>query len=396
MVKGSEHWMSVNERPEARIVRAHGSRLVDETGREILDFVQGWAVNCLGHSPEVVRRAIAEQAESVINVGPALFGATQLDLVSELARVTGLDRVFLANSGAEANDAAIKLARKWGQKYRGGAYEVLTTVDGFHGRTLATTCATGKAGWDTAFPPKVEGFPKVPFGDLEAMRAAIHPGTVAVLVEPVQGEAGVVVPPPDYLIGLRRLCDDAGILLIVDEIQTGLFRTGPSFAFRAAGIRPDIATLGKGLGGGLPVAALIATESAACFDLGDHGSTFGGNALVASAALAVVRELHAPAFEARRAHSSTRLASTLGGLARDHGATLRGSGHLFALVLDRPDASRIQKRAFENGLLLNAPRPGILRFMPALDVDDVAIAEMEGLLDRTIAEVRAEVTSRAS
>lgn len=386
MPSGTEHWMVVNDRPDVRIVRGRGSRLEDETGRVYLDFIQGWAVNCLGHSPEVIRRALIDQADAVINVGPALYNEPALALSRELAALSSLDRVFFANSGAEANEGAVKLARRWGQKHRGGAFEVITTTDSFHGRTLAMTCATGKAGWDEAFPPRVEGFPKVPYGDVDAARNAIGDRTAAVMVEPMQGEAGVVVPPRGYLAALREVCDRAGVLLICDEVQTGLARTGPFFAHEAEGVRPDILTLGKGLGGGLPIAALLAREAVACFDRGDHGSTFGGNALVAAASLAVVRTLRSEAFETTRAESSAALEEALRTVATRYGATLRGRGHLFAIVFERPIAAEVLRRAFVMGLVLNAPRPNVLRFMPALDVDRASIAEMSAILDRAIVE----------
>ena len=387
MLNGIEHWMVVNDRPNVRIVRGRASRLEDDAGRVFLDFIQGWAVNCLGHSPEVIRQALIAQADAVINVGPALYNAPALSLAAALAGASGLDRVFLANSGAEANEGAVKLARRWGQKHRAGAYEVITTTDGFHGRTMAMTCATGKAGWDSAFPPKVDGFPKVPYGDLAAIRASITDRTVGVMVEPIQGEAGVVMPEPGYLRGIREICDEAGILFLCDEVQTGLCRTGPRFAFQMEDVLPDILTLGKGLGGGLPVAALLAKENVACFERGDHGSTFGGNALMASAALAVVSTLLSPSFERTRAASSAKLEAALASVATTHGASLRGRGHLFAIVFDRPISTSIVARAFELGLLLNAPRPNVLRFMPALDVDDASIDEMAMLLDRAIRDL---------
>jgi acetylornithine/N-succinyldiaminopimelate aminotransferase len=370
------HLMILNDRPPVRMVRGAGTYLWDHTGARYLDFIQGWAVNCLGHSPEVVRRAVNAQMEAVINVGPAYDHEPAFRLAAALVARTGLDRVFLANSGAEADETAVKLARKWGQKHRGGAFEVITMRDGFHGRTLAMTCATGKAGWEDAFPPRVDGFPKVPYGDLAAIEAAIGPSTVAVMVEPIQGEAGVVVPPAGFLAGLRELCDRRGLLLILDEIQTGFARTGPMFAFQADAVRPDILTLGKGLGGGLPIAAVLARAGVACFDRGDHGSTFGGNAVMCAAALAVLAALDAPGAAAARAASAAHLRATLERLA-PAGATVRGRGHLQAIVLPSPDADRVVRRAFELGLLLNAARPHILRFMPSLVVSTAEIDDME-------------------
>ncbi|HET9959961.1 MAG TPA: aminotransferase class III-fold pyridoxal phosphate-dependent enzyme [Polyangiaceae bacterium] len=374
------HHMVVNDRPALRMVRGEGSYLWDEHGKRYLDFIQGWAVNCLGHSPPVIVDRVSRQMAQVLNVGPAFYNAPALELCERLAQASGLARVFLSNSGAEANEGAVKLCRKWGQKYRGGAYQVITTVDGFHGRTLAMTCATGKAGWDEAFPPRVEGFVKASYGQLEPLRSLIGPQTVAILVEPIQGEAGAVVPPDGYLKGLRELCDEHGLLLVLDEVQTGLGRTGPLFAFEHEGVRPDILTLGKGLGGGLPISALLASERAACFEKGDHGSTFGGNAVMSSAGLAVLDELTREGARAERDASSAVLSRVLHELARELGATVRGRGHLFGMLFRRDVALTLQRVAFELGLIINAPRPHILRFMPALNVSPEHCEEMSTLL----------------
>jgi acetylornithine/N-succinyldiaminopimelate aminotransferase len=271
----------------------------------------------------------------------------------------------------------VKLARKWGQKHKRGAYEVITTVDSFHGRSLAMTCATGKAGWDVAFPPAVPGFRKVPFGDVGALEAAISTDTVAVMLEPIQGEAGAVVPPEGYLRAVRALCDRRGLLLITDEVQTGMARTGPMFAHMEEGIRPDIMTLGKGLGGGLPVSAMLARTNVACFDHGDHGGTFSGNALMCAGALAVFDTLASPEHGALRQASAACLERTLRRLAEGAGAELRGRGHLWGMVLPEARAEQVRDRAFELGLLVNAARPNVLRFMPALDVGEALLGELE-------------------
>lgn len=372
--------MQLNFKPTSVMVRGRGSSLWDERGRRYLDFVQGWAVNCLGHSPPVLTHALCLQAEQVVHVGGAYHNAPARALATAITRASGLARVFLASSGAEANEAAVKLARKWGQKHKHGAYEVITCIDSFHGRTLAMSGASGKAGFDSAFPPRVEGFPKVPFGDLDALKRALGARTVAVMLEPIQGEAGVVVPPPDYLQGVRELCDQSSTLLILDEVQTGMARTGPLFAFQDAAIRPDIMTLGKGLGGGLPISALLASEQAACFDAGDHGGTFAGHTLLSAGALAVVELLLSEAHAQVRAESARLLERVLRNLADEYGLGLRGRGHLFGLVLPSERAEAVRDRAFELGLLVNAARPNVLRLMPALDVSASEVTELDGLL----------------
>ena len=247
--------MKVADRPPLVMVEGKGSWLWDSEGRKYLDFVQGWAVNCLGHSPDIILDALNDQARRLLNCSPAYYNEPMARLATLIADSTGLDEVFLCNSGAEANEGAIKLARKWGSRHRGGAFEIVTMEHGFHGRTLATMAASGKPGWDTLFQPKVPGFPKVPLGDLEAVRKAVTPETVAVMLEPIQGEAGVWPATDQFLRDLRELTKARGLLLIFDEIQTGMGRTGKLFDYERAGIQPDIMTLGKGIGGGVPLAA---------------------------------------------------------------------------------------------------------------------------------------------
>jgi acetylornithine/N-succinyldiaminopimelate aminotransferase len=378
------HLMQFSPRPPPVMVHGEGSYLWDAQGRRYLDFVQGWAVNCLGHSPPALLRALEAQAHAVLNVGPAYHNQPALTLAARLAQHSKLGRVFFACSGAEANEAAVKLARKWGQKHKRGAYEVISTRDGFHGRTLAMTCATGKAGFDTAFPPAVPGFKKAAYGDVEALEQAVTDHTVAVLVEPIQGEAGVVVPPAGYLAALRALCDRHGLLLICDEIQTGMARTGPLFAHQSEGVLPDIMTLGKGLGGGLPLSALLCREDVACFEAGDHGGTFAGHTLLCAAGNAVLEALCEPVQAARRARHALELERGLCALAARHGLGVRGRGFLWALVLDADLAPALRDRAFDHGLLINAARPNVLRLMPALNVGSAEIAAMLATLSAVL------------
>jgi acetylornithine/N-succinyldiaminopimelate aminotransferase len=369
--------MKVADRPPLVMVEGKGSWLWDSEGRKYLDFVQGWAVNCLGHSPDVIVGAVNEQARRLINCSPAYYNEPMARLATLIAESTGLDEVFLCNSGAEANEGAIKLARKWGSRHRGGAFEIVTMEHGFHGRTLATMAASGKPGWDTLFQPKVPGFPKVPLGDLEAVRKAVTPETVAVMLEPIQGEAGVFVAADDWLRDLRKLTRDLGILLILDEIQTGIGRTGRMYGYEHAGIEPDIVTLGKGLGGGTPLAALVASAGACVFEYGDQGGTFNGNALMAAVGCAVMKAVRAPGFLDSVATSGRYLAERLGALAAELGhGEVRGRGLLVALQLQGRDAAKVARAALDRGLLINAPRPDTLRFMPSLTVSRDEIDEM--------------------
>jgi acetylornithine/N-succinyldiaminopimelate aminotransferase len=369
--------MKVADRPPLVMVEGKGSWLWDSEGRKYLDFVQGWAVNCLGHSPDVILDALNDQARRLLNCSPAYYNEPMARLATLIAESTGLAEVFLCNSGAEANEGAIKLARKWGSRHRGGAFEIVTMEHGFHGRTLATMAASGKPGWDTLFQPKVPGFPKVPLGDLEAVRKAVTPETVAVMLEPVQGEAGVFVAADDWLRDLRKLTRDLGILLILDEIQTGIGRTGRMYGYEHAGIEPDIVTLGKGLGGGTPIAALVASARASVFEYGDQGGTFNGNALMAAVGCAVVTAVRAPGFLDSVVTSGRYLAERLGALAAELGhGEVRGRGLLVALQLQGRDAPKVARAALDRGLLINAPRPDTLRFMPSLTVSRDEIDEM--------------------
>jgi acetylornithine/N-succinyldiaminopimelate aminotransferase len=377
-------FMQLIDRPPSPMVRGRGSYLWDERGQRYLDFVQGWAVNCLGHSPDVVDGAIKTQLARVTNVGPAYHNQPALALAERLAASSGLDRVFFLCTGAEANEGAIKLARKWGQKHKGGAFEVITTQESFHGRSLAMMAASGKPGFDTLFPPTMPGFRKVPFADVAAVAAAIGEQTVAVMVEPIQGEAGVVVPDAGYLHALRELCDERGLLLIADEVQTGFARTGPLYACQAEAVLPDIMTLGKGLGGGLPLSALLCRERVACFEPGDQGGTFAAHALLCAVGLAVLERLVDPREVARRATHAALLERALTSLADEHDIELRGRGFLWALVFDQPRAASVRERAFAAGLLVNAARPNVLRLMPSLEVSSAEIADMRTLLARAL------------
>ena len=381
--------MQVAERPPQVFVSGSGSWLVDDTGKRYLDFVQGWATNCLGHSPPELTQALGEQALRLINCSPAFFNEPSARLARLIASHSCFDQVFFCNSGAEANEGAIKLARKWGAKHRGGAFEIVTFDDAFHGRTLATMSASGKPQWSSLFEPKVAGFPKAPFGDLGAVAGLIGEHTAAVMLEPVQGEAGVIPATPEFMQGLRALTRERGVLLIVDEIQTGMGRSGTLFAYEHAAIEPDIMTLGKGLGGGVPLAALVARAAVCCFEPGDQGGTFNGNPLMTAAGSAVMQALLAPGFLDEVSRKGRYLRLRLEQLSARHGlGEVRGEGLLLALELGEDTGPLLVGRARERGLLLNSPRPSVLRFMPALNVSDAEIDAMAAHLDALLEEGR--------
>jgi acetylornithine/N-succinyldiaminopimelate aminotransferase len=390
------HLMEITERPPMVFVRGEGSWLVDDTGKRYLDFVQGWAVNCLGHCPPAVTDTLAAQSRALITPSPAFHNEPARRLAELIVRHSNFSRVFFTNSGAEANEGAIKLARKWGRRFKEGAHEIITFDGAFHGRTLATMSASGKPGWDTMFAPQVPGFPRAAVNDLASVEALLGPRTAAVMLEPVQGESGVVPARVEFLRDLRALTRRRHCLLIVDEVQTGVGRTGRLFGYqhfaRSPEEAPDVMTLGKGLGGGVPLAALCATEAASVFEHGEQGGTFNGSPLMTAVGAAVLEVVLAPGFLDGVAERGRYLSARLGEMAALLGLSHeRGWGLLRALDLGVDVAGAVVAYARDTlekhegwegqGLLLNAPRPHLLRFMPALNVT-------EGEIDRMLAGLR--------
>ena len=364
--------ITITTRPEAVFVEGQGSWLTDEEGKRHLDLVQGWAVNSLGHSPPVIAEALARQARRLINPSPAFHNRPMLDLAERLVGLSCFDRVWFGSSGAEVNEAAVKLARRWGRRMRGGAHAVISFDGAFHGRTLAMMRASGKPGWDSLFAPMPTGFAQARYNDIASVERAITPDTVAVMLELVQGEAGVVLADPGFVRELRALTTERQLLLIVDEVQTGIGRCGEAFAYQLFGIEPDLMTLAKGIGGGVPLAALLCKEPFNCFEPGDQGGTFGGNPLMAAVGLAVVDTVCRADFLAQVRQRADQLAHGLQAIVRDHGLVAeRGAGLLRALVLPTDSAHQVVAAAralSPTGLLLNAPRPHLLRLMPALTI----------------------------
>jgi acetylornithine/N-succinyldiaminopimelate aminotransferase len=377
--------MDITSRPPLAFVRGKGSYLWDDSGKRYLDFIQGWAVNCLGHSPSVLTDVLSEQAKRLISPSPAYHNEPSLKLAKALVDMSCFDQVFFTNSGAEANEGAIKLARKFGSLNKNGAYQIITFEGGFHGRTLATMSASGKKAFEPLFEPKVSGFKKAKWHDLASVEALINDNTVAVMLEPIQGEAGVWPASDQFLRDLRVLTSERGLLLIFDEIQTGVGRTGKLFHYKHTGITPDIMTLGKGIGGGVPLAALLATNEVSCFAHGDQGGTYNGNALMCAAGLAVLETVADPDFLKSVMDNGHYLESELQRLSVRHGlGEVRGRGLLLALDLRVPVAPSIVAAALEDGVLLNAPRPDALRFMPALNVAKQEIDLMIDCLDAVL------------
>jgi acetylornithine/N-succinyldiaminopimelate aminotransferase len=369
----SEYLMPSVERPKQIFVRGQGSWLWDNDDRAYLDFTQGGGVNSLGHSPSAVVQAISQQAQSLINPGFSVHNRGMLNLAGRLCTATGSDQAYLLNSGREACDAAIKLACKWGQRYRGGASRIVVAGNGCFDRRFGT----------------IADLHPVPFNDLAAMHAAVDARTVAIMLEPIQSTAGVVPATEHYLKGVERLCRELGILLILDEVQTGIGRCGTLLAEQSYGVRADIVVLGEGLGGGVPLAALLARGKACCFDVGDLSGLHHGNALMTAAGLAVLDSVQDKGFLGHVRETGQHLREGLGRLAHRYGhGQLRGQGLLWGLTLSDDSADAVVSAALYEGLLLSAPQPDCLRFTPALTVSNANIDEMLLRLTRAFSRVR--------
>lgn len=381
--------MEITARPDVVFVKGEGSWLWDQDGRKYLDFVQGWAVNCLGHSPRILAEALTRQAQLLITPSPAFYNESSIRLAHALTERSCFDQVFFANTGAEANEGAIKLARKFGAKQRNGAYEIITFQGAFHGRTLATMSASGKPAFEALFEPKVPGFPKATLNDLASVERLITDKTIGVMLEPIQGEAGVLPATDAFLRDLRKITAQRGLLLIADEVQTGMGRTGKLWGYEHAGIEPDIMTLGKGIGAGVPLAALLAKTAVCCFEHGDQGGTYNGNPLMCAAGLAVLEEVARPAFLKAVIDTGAYLAKRLEKLSAEHSlGAVRGRGLLLALDLGQPSGGDLVTLAREAGLLINSPRPDSLRFMPALNISS---ADIDAMIDVLGAVLRRRV-----
>jgi len=349
--------------PTIELVSGKGSVVKDSNGNTYLDFLAGIATNVLGHAHPAIVKAVTKQIATLGHVSNFYAHPNVLELAETLQKMTGdkSGRVFFCNSGAEANEAALKLSRKTGK------YKVVATQESFHGRTMGALSLTGQPSKRNPFKPLIKGIKHVPFGDSAAMKRAITKKTAMVIVEPMMGEAGVIVPPSDYLRNLRQYCDDNDALLVFDCVQTGMGRTGDWFGYEYSGIKPDVITLAKGLGGGLPLGAMIALGSASTlFAAGDHGSTFGGNPVATAAGLAVIKSIDKEKLLSHVDEVGTYLLTEL---ALIPGVTeVRGAGLLIGLTLNKPVAKLLTKKCQELGLLINAPSESIIRIAPALNV----------------------------
>jgi len=382
--------MATYRRIPVAFAHGDGVRLTDLEGKHYLDFIAGIAVSALGHNHPALTSAIRTQAGRLLHVSNLYLVPEQADLARWLVEHSAGDRAFFCNSGAEANEAAIKLVRKYWRARGSARHEIIVAHGSFHGRTLAALAATAQPKYQADFRPLPPGFVTVPFNDVGAVRQAVTADTAAVMLEVVQGEGGYHFATREYLTGVRALCDEHGLLLVLDEIQTGVGRTGRWFAYEHFGITPDIITLAKGLGGGVPIGAMLATEAASAFVPGDHGSTFGGNPLACAAALAVLETIEAENLVANAAEVGAYFLGSLRDLARRHPAIIdvRGLGLMIAIDLS-VDAGPVVDACRSGGLLINAVQPTTLRIAPPLIVSTAEVDEAVRILDAVLAEAEA-------
>ena len=385
----SKYYMFVVRRQPVVIVKGDGTKVWDVDGKEYLDFTSGWAVNNAGHANEAIADAIAEQARTLLQTSNQFYTVPQLQLAEILVENSALDKVFFCNSGAEANEGAMKLARRYGAKNKNGAFEIVTALNSFHGRTMANVSATGQPHYQELFQPIPPGYKHVEFGDLEELKGAVSDSTVAVMLEPVQAEGGVNVPPEGYLENVREFCDQEGLLLIFDEVQTGMGRLGTLFGYESFGVEPDIMSLAKGLGGGVPIGAFMAKDEACAFEPGDHGSTFGGNALTCAAAYASTKYIIDNDLSRNSAEMGARMGEALNTIKANNSSVseVRGMGLLWAVLFDSDIGPDVVANCNNEGLLTNPLRPNAVRLMPPLTVSAEEIDQAMERLETAIKAV---------
>ena len=384
-----KYFMPVFSRYPLVLSHGQGPYVFDTDGKKYLDFLAGIAVNVLGHAHPALVKAVCEQAGKLIHCSNLYYTEPQVLLIEKIAKLSSLDKVFIANSGAEANEGAMKLARKYGKMQGGDKVEIVTAEHSFHGRTLATLTATGQPKYQEGYEPLPGGFRYVPFNDKKALADAVSARTCAVMIEPVQGEGGIHVPIDGYLQYAREICDKYGALLIFDEIQSGMGRTGTFLACQGYGVKADIVTLAKGLAGGVPIGAFMATEKvAAAFAPGDHGSTFGGNPLACAAALAVLEVLEKENLSANAVTMGNYLMSQLAGLKKKYPALIRevrGKGLMVGAELSKP-GREVVDRCLKQGVIINCTAGNVLRFVPPLNIERNHVDEVIAVLDDVLAQ----------
>ena len=385
-----KYYMHTTNRIPVTLVKGYGTRVWDEDGKEYLDFVGGWAVNSLGHCHPAVVNAVTEQVHTLIQTSNQFYTIPQIRLAELLVKNSCLDKVFISNSGTEATEGAVKLARRYGKLHLNGAHEVITTTGSFHGRTLTMTAASGQAIHQEPYVPLPAGFLNVEYNNIEAIKAATTENTCAVMVEPLQGEGGVNVPDDSYLAAIKSWCNDKGILLILDEIQTGIGRLGTFFAYEQYGIEPDILCLAKGLASGIPIGAFLARESASVFVPGDHGSTFGGNPVACAAGYATLKYILDHNISGNAGKMGQRLIDGLERLKGKHGfiTDVRGRGLLLGMEFSTDIAQSLTMACLDEGFLVNRVKPNTLRFMPPLIIGEQEVDKALDILDKILSTVK--------
>lgn len=385
-----KYYMPTFDRIPITLVKGQGARVWDENGREYLDFVAGWAVNSLGHCHPAVIAAVTEQVKTLIHTSNSYYTIPQLNLAELLVQNSCLDKVFLCNSGAEAAEGAVKLARRYGHLHLKGAYEVITTTGSFHGRTLAMVSASGQSKFQQPYIPLPSGFVNIEYNNIKAIEKAINNKTCAVMLEPIQGEGGVNLPDDNYLKAVQELCQQKGILFILDEIQTGIGRTGSLFAYEQYGVEPDIMTLAKGLASGIPIGAILAKDRASVFAAGEHGSTFGGNPLACAAGYATLKFIIDNKITENARQMGQNLSAGLKRLEQKFKfiTDVRGRGLLQAMEFNSDIAQPLVMACLNGGLLVNKLKDNALRFMPPLIIGKDEIDEALGIIDKVLSNTK--------
>jgi len=387
--KADQYFMPTGKRSPIVLVRGRGSYAWDEEGKRYLDFVCGWAVNNLGHCPTEVVNAICKQSHRLIQTSNHYYTIPQTELAELLVNNSVMDEVFFCNSGAEANEGAAKLARRYGKINLNGAYEIISLSGSFHGRTMAMVSASGQQKYQEPYSPLPTGYVNVQFDSIEAVKQATNSLTCAVMLEPIQGEGGVNVPSLKFIQEVRAWCDEKGLLLILDEIQTGIGRCGTLFAYELFGVKPDILTLAKGLGGGMPIGAFLANKKASVFKAGEHGTTFGGNPVCCAAAVANIKTILEKKICQNSQEMGQRLQQGLLGLKDKHPVIngVRGKGLLLGLVFRDDISEAVTRQAEKNGLLTNNVQKNVIRVIPPLTISSKEVDLAVSIIDQTLSDL---------
>jgi acetylornithine/N-succinyldiaminopimelate aminotransferase len=386
----NKYMMNFITRIPITFVKGKGMRLWDENGKAYLDFVGGWAADSLGHCPPVLAKALREQSRTLVHVSNAYYTVPLGKLAELLVKNSCFDRAFFANSGAEANEGVVKLAKRWGALKRNGAYEMITTYNSFHGRTVAMVAATGQAKMQKPYIPVTPGFINVEYNNIDAIKQATTEKTCAVMIEPVQGEGGVVIPSVEYLKQLRAFCDEKGLMLIFDEVQTGMGRLGKLFGYQVFGVEPDVITLAKGVASGMAIGVILSKEKSSVFAPGEHGTTYGGNALSTAAGYAVTRYIIEKDIPGNAAKMGAYLLTKLKEIKEKHAsiADVRGIGLLLAIEFKEDIAGDVMKACLAKGFMINLLKPNLLRVIPPLIITRADVNEGLGVLDQVLTEMK--------